>query len=308
MPKAIKTLEAIEQALQSDQGAKFRGLLRRIMPLMDDAYNEEENDFRAHLGASVIGNKCERAVWYNFRWVTLTRRKGQLLRLFNRGHLEEARMIAALLMIGCNVHIRDTNGNQFRIPGYGGHYGGSLDGVVEGCPDIPNYPILGEFKTHNEKSFTKLVDEGLLRSKWAHFVQMQQYMGEMVLQFGLYLAVNKNTDELYGELIAFDPNNYRQFKQRAVTVIHAKTPAKRISESPAWFECKFCDHADVCHRKALPHRSCRTCVHSAPAPDGVWVCTEETRNAQYGDNIPLNEADQLKACELYQMIPEIKSK
>ena len=35
------------------------------------AYEAEADDgFREHLGASLIGKSCERALWYDFRWVT----------------------------------------------------------------------------------------------------------------------------------------------------------------------------------------------------------------------------------------------
>ncbi len=170
MPTAHKTLAAINDALIRDQGAKFRGLLRHTMPLADDAYSEEESEFRAHLGASIIGRKCSREVWYSFRWTTAKKFDGRMLRLFNRGHLEEPRMVALLLMIGCKVYQYDDNKKQFRISGHKKHYGGSLDAVIVGCPDIPDHPILGEFKTHNDKSFTKLVSEGLLAAKWEHYV------------------------------------------------------------------------------------------------------------------------------------------
>jgi hypothetical protein len=43
-----------------------------------------DNGYRAHLGASLIGTECERAIWYSFRWATRARHTGRLLRL-NRG-------------------------------------------------------------------------------------------------------------------------------------------------------------------------------------------------------------------------------
>ena len=34
-------------------------------------YEADASDgFRSHLGASLIGKECERALWYDFRWVT----------------------------------------------------------------------------------------------------------------------------------------------------------------------------------------------------------------------------------------------
>ena len=44
---------------------------------------------RAHLGASMIGRECNRALWYGFRWATVPNFPGRVLRLFKRGHDEE---------------------------------------------------------------------------------------------------------------------------------------------------------------------------------------------------------------------------
>ena len=52
------------------------------------AYEKDSGDgFRAHLGASIIGKECERALWYDFRWVTQAKLPGRLLRLFETGQL-----------------------------------------------------------------------------------------------------------------------------------------------------------------------------------------------------------------------------
>ena len=59
---------------------------------------------RPHLGASLIGHECERALWYSFRWVKVPNHRGQLLRLFESGNLAEKRLIVELMNIGINVH------------------------------------------------------------------------------------------------------------------------------------------------------------------------------------------------------------
>jgi len=46
------------------------------------AYEAQSGDgFRPHLGASLIGKDCERALWFDFRWTTVRRHPGRLLRL-----------------------------------------------------------------------------------------------------------------------------------------------------------------------------------------------------------------------------------
>jgi len=304
---ATKTLSAIEAALTLDQGAKFRGLLKDLMPLAGDAYDTKNEEFRTHLGASLIGRNCDRKLWYSFRWATSKQFDGRMLRLFNRGHLEEPRMVALLKMIGCEVWQHTTDGKQFRITGHRGHFGGSLDAVVEGIPDLPaNEVCLAEFKTHGEKSFTKLIEAGVTAAKWEHFVQQQMYMAYYDLKWSLYMAVNKNTDALHAELVQFDPIIYGKYAKRAIFVIEAITPPKRINESPSWFGCKFCDHKEVCHKPGVPPaRNCRTCLHSRVGDKGEWFCVEPWLSEF--DNAPLSPDWQRKGCDRYEMNTAFKA-
>ncbi len=299
---ATKTLQAIEEALQKDQGAKYRGLLGRLMPLAGDAYSTKEDDWRDHLGASLIGRECARELWYSFRWTTLKKFDGRMLRLFNRGHLEEPRFIALLMMIGCQVWQVDENGKQFRITGHMGHFGGSMDGVVLGVPDLPNTPVLAEFKTHGEKSFTKLVANGVMSAKWEHFIQMTIYMGKNNIHWGLYCAVNKNTDEIHMELVQFDPMQYQRYLDRSVATIEALTPPPKLNESPGWFGCKFCDHKPVCHGKDSPAVNCRTCKYSGVLPEGKWQCLNEVCPGI------LTPEMQRQGCSHYEPNPAFKAK
>ena len=299
---ATKTLDAINDALMLDQGAKFRGLLKDLMPLAGDAYDTKNEEFRTHLGASLIGRDVDRELWYSFHWATSKKFDVRMIRLFNRGHLEEPRMIALLQMIDCETWQLDQNGKQFRINGYRGHFGGSLDAVVKGLPDLPNEPCLTEFKTHNEKSGIKLTMEGLIKAKWEHFIQQQVYMGKNSLNWSLYMATSKNTDELHIELIQFDPIIYAKYNKRAETIIDSTIPPKRINESPAWYKCKFCDHKGICHDKTvLPARNCRTCIHSRIGDAGEWFCVEPMANAAFGGNVSLTADAQRRGCDNYEM-------
>ncbi len=311
---ATKTLEAIEAAIVADQGAAFRGHLGRVIPHMGDAYRDDPNDpgFRSHMGASLIGGECDRAIYYGFRWATKAKFGGRTLRLFNRGHLEEARMIACLLTIGCQVYQQDENGKQFRISDVGGHFGGSGDGVAIGVPDLPpGTAALLEFKTHNDKSFQGLLKEGVRGAKFEHYVQMQTYMHKMGLAAALYMAVNKNNDELYGEILLLDSSVGAQFTDRARKIITIASAPKRVNESPGFYKCKWCDHYPVCHKREMPERNCRTCAHAEPRETGGWWCNNQQRQLAllFPDTNPLNETFQLTterqlvACEYYTVHP-----
>lgn len=290
---ATKTLQLINDMLMADQGARFRELSGNLIPLADDAFRGEESPFRSHLGASILGRDCAREIWYSFRWTTRPHFDGRMLRLFNRGHLEEPRMIALITMIGCEVWSVTKKGKQYRVGGHFGHAGGSLDAVIRGIPECPNEPLLGEFKTHSEKSFDKLKEQGVIRAKWEHFVQMQYYMGHMGLNGALYMAVNKNTDELHAELVAYDHTQFLRYQERAKMLIEAANPPPRISQDKTFFKCKFCDHKEVCHGNKQPEKTCRSCVSSIVRENGEWFCTE------YGTILTKEEQEQ--ACDEYHV-------
>lgn len=290
---AHKTVALIDEMIRADQGAAFRQLLQKLIPDAKDAYEGRKDDFRSHLGGSMIGRECPRELWYNFHWSKVPNIEGRMLRLFNRGHLEEPRLVAMLMMIGCKVWSQDKDGNQFRISGSGGHFGSAIDGVIEGCPDLPNEPILGEFKTHNDKSFQKLLDSpvGVRGPKFEHYVQMQIYMKHYKLRYALYLAVNKNDDKLYGEIVEYDPAIADMYFARADKIIFASTIPPRISESIGFWKCRYCDYKEICHQSGQVNKNCRTCAGSVPMHDGTWQCIKF--------NTKLDKAIQLTGCQEY---------
>lgn len=293
---ASKTLQAIEDAIVADQGGAYRQNLERVLPHMGDAYRGEDEGFRSHMGASGIGKECGRAIWYGFRWYQKSKFGGRMLRLFNRGHLEEARFIACLLTIGVQVYQQDEQGRQFKISEVGGHFGGSGDGIAVGLPDLPaGMPALLEFKTHNDKSFQKLVQEGVRSAKFEHYVQMQTYMRKMGLGVALYGAVNKNDDTFHFELVQLDTATADQFLDRGRTLVLLQDPPKRINESPGWFGCRFCDLKPVCHLGAAPAKNCRTCAYSEPRADGFWYCK------QGAVELTIDKERQLMGCDAYEV-------
>lgn len=297
---ATRTLEAINAAVERDQGSAYRGLLGKIIPTMDDAYRTDEGGFRSHLGVSMIGEECTRKLFYNWRWATKPCFNAKTIRLFNRGHLEEARFMALLMAAGMQVYQQDENGKQFRVSYANGHYGSAIDGVVIGCPDLPEgQACLVEMKTHNQKSFDKLVKEGMRISKGEHFTQMQVYKRYYQLTVGLYIAVNKNTDELYAELVNLEPEYADMYIDRGIKIVFMEEPPKGISEDNAFWKCKWCDHNAVCHRGVAPEINCRTCTYSRPNEDGNWYCAFGQQSNPMSYPVQIDKERQESACPMY---------
>lgn len=240
---------------------------------------------RPHLGASVAGHECSRHLWLHFRWAESPYFDGRMLRLFESGHLEEARIIGNLRDAGIEVHDLDEHGKQWRVSFAGGHGGGSLDGVVTGVPGREKQWLVLECKTMNEKHFNLLVSKGVKESKHTHYVQMQIYMLLSDLNRALYVVVNKNTDHLYTEIVKLD----KQFAEKLVdnlnSIIFMPEPPPRISERPDWWLCKFCNYRQQCHGTSAPEVNCRTCAHSTPEENGKWTCAIHEKELSYDDQV-----------------------
>lgn len=243
-----------------------------------DSLNEAINQFsidsltegpRNHLGASLIGDECKARLWGIFRWLKHEKHNGRTLRLFDRGKREEAEFLTILRGVGFSISEFDDKGNQYRISGSKGHFGGSLDALSWRQDTLM---LLNEFKTHNDKSFQKLKKEGVIRSKPQHYAQMCSYGKLTENKFGLYCAVNKNDDELYFEIVPLDWNKAEDLYRKADSIIFSQNQPAKISMTPTFFNCKYCHLQGICHFGEAPEKNCRSCRNARPVDDGKWQC------------------------------------
>jgi len=188
---------------------------------------------------------------------------------------------------------------QFRVEEVGGHFGGSLDGVVQGLIEAPSIPHVSEQKTHAFKSFEDVAKKGVLKSKPEHYAQMQVYMHLMNLPWAFYQAVNKNNDDLYYERVEYDKPAAEALIRKAEHIITSDRPPEGISNDPSFYKCKFCDHSFLCHGYSTPALSCRTCAFSTPELDGDarWSCAKHKKD--------ISVEDQRLACDKHLFIPEL---
>lgn len=262
-------------------------------------------EHRMHLGASIIGHECSRAIWLTHRWAETENLPGQKLRLFESGHLQEPRLVADLRRIGVEVHDTAPDGSQWRVRALGGHFGGSMDGAALGVPEAPKTWHVIEMKTANQKSFDATVKGGVKKAKPQHYAQMTAYMGLTSMDRALYLMVNKNTDEIYSERVRFDNDEFRRIMTRAEMILKMAEPPERISKDPSWYQCGYCKFKDHCHGDQVPEVSCRSCAHSTPdlaGPndgEGRWLCSND-----HLKQMPvISEALQRKGCAEHRFIP-----
>ena len=150
---------------------EFYKIATQIRNKIDEyCQNTYDDGHRTHLGASLIGHKCLRKLWFTFRWVYHHKHSGRMQRLFNTGHKEEKRIIEWLISSGLEVEYLDENEKQFRISGVNGHYGGSIDGLIT-IPELGK--CLLECKTSKTGAeFKNLIESGAEKVKPVHFAQM----------------------------------------------------------------------------------------------------------------------------------------
>jgi len=252
-------------------------------------YRDSADDWRRnHLGASILGHRCDRYLWNSFRWVADPKHEGRLLRLFDRGQREEDWIIEDLKRAGeWRVQSRAEDGEQIRVRE--GHIGGSLDGVVSGLPESPDEDHVLEIKTSNRKQWEKLRDKGVRSAKPVHYVQMQIYMHKKGLAHALYVCVCKDNDEIYSERVSYSRKTAEKHLKRARAVVAAGSPPEKMDaaappcvlvsrEGERW----PCQYFEVCHGKQMPERNCRTCICSTPETtdegDPVWTCGLDTKS------------------------------
>lgn len=275
IPKQKSTIDIIDQVIEDSQ----------------------ESSFRAHLGGSLIGDSCKRKLWFDFRWCTVVVFPGRVLRLFNTGKRYEDRFIEWLRLAGVTAYQVDEQGKQFKYELFNGHFGGELDAVLTGLLEAPGTPHVAEFKTHNNKSFTALKKDGVAKAQPRHYAQMQIYMEMSGLTRAYYLAVNKDNDELYSERIRIDKAITKELKNKAQEVIFAPEPLTGISTRPDWYECKFCQHQNICHYGDLPEVNCRTCMNVTTTECGSWHCEAHDKH--------LTRDEQIAGCGSHLFIPKL---
>lgn len=245
----------------------------KLMAAIDASWYRHEES-RGYLGASSLGGSCSRELWYGFRWVDKKQFPPRVLRLFDRGNREENVFEALLHNAGVEFFaLNPATKKQYVMVFDNKHVKGHCDGIGRHLPDLEHdEKFLGEWKTHNDRSFKELIKKGVQKSKPVHYTQCQLYMYCLDIKWALYGAVNKNDDHLHFELLAYDEHHVQHYLDRADRIVNLETPPDRISNNPGWYECKWCDFYGVCHKGKPLQVTCRSCVHVLPLTDGDWWC------------------------------------
>jgi len=208
---------------------------------------------RDYLGASRLGEPCARRLVYEITHTPPDEGRdldGAILRIFEAGHRFESLSTDWLRAAGFDIRTQRRDGGQFGFTAAGGRLRGHIDGVIVGGPDIGvPWPVLWEHKAINARSWNDIVKRGLRASKLLYFAQVQVYMAYMELGVTLFTALNKDTQALHHELVAFDAAEAQALSDKAVDILRAvdagELPA-RIAAMSDFYLCRTCPYARRC--------------------------------------------------------------
>ena len=132
---------------------------QQVIDRIYSAIQKEKADtslYLGRLGSSFIGEECVRQIWLGWRGFARESFDGRMLRLFETGHLQEARIVEDLRRAGLAVWDKQESGNQYEYADDSGHLITKIDGIIKDVPDCEKTPHLLEIKTHNKNSFSAL--------------------------------------------------------------------------------------------------------------------------------------------------------
>lgn len=248
-------------------------------------------EFRPYIGMSGLNSPCKRNIWYNFRWACDRYIYQRIDRIFDRGNMEEARVVKALRDAG--MVCEDVLEDQVELVDKTGHIKGHPDGKVSKLPMAPVTVHCLEIKTMKHSLFMGYLKKGLEKSYPAYWGQVHTYMGEQGLTRALFIVTDKDTEERDYQRIEYDKGVHETCMSIGMDVLTAEAPPKKIAPSPTWFECKMCDNSDICHKGAPIKKTCRSCKDVNIEMEGKWSCSRW--------KIELSYDNQMEACDEYQL-------
>ena len=238
-----------QQVLSQLQASPSDPVADAIKKEVDDAIlrNEQKRERRKYLGASSIGEECNRKIQYRFLNYPQDEGSGfsaQTLRIFQFGHEIEDYAAKWLKDAGFDLRTEDKQGEQFGFSIADDQIKGHIDGVICGGPVSMGYPALWENKSSNDKKFQAFVRHGVAKANPTYATQIALYQTYMELSEhpALFTVVNKNTSEIYYELVPYDQELAQMASDKAVNILTASKVGDilpRVAQSKDFFPVSY---------------------------------------------------------------------
>ncbi len=229
-----------------------------------DARFEPGPRSRGYLGASELGNQCNRSIQLGYVGAPQdSQLTARTQRIFDRGHWGEAYMARLLNRSGFSINTTDRRGKQFMFSDMDGKFQGHVDGLIFQAPagfplqPVPTNEAIWENKVVGQKSFRQILKGDLKTTKPEYYTQIliyQGYLGKTDFP-ALFTALNADTMEIYAELVPFDVRACQAEIDRAAMILNAvkhKELMPRVSEEQIAPACLFCKFKSACKEDTLP--------------------------------------------------------
>ena len=214
---------------------------------------------RYYLGASMVGDACPRRVQYQYMKTAPDEGEkitGKTYRIFDAGHWGEDYMACKLRAAGF-VITTAIDGAQPGFEACGGEVQGHVDGIIVSSPIKGiSVPALWEHKCLGNKSFSAVQKKGVALARPQYAAQIALYQAYMKLHkhAALFTALNRDTMDIYVELVSFNSSLAQQMSDRAVSIVEntrAGTMMPRIANYSDYYVCKWCQYSEQCWKEAL---------------------------------------------------------
>lgn len=227
-----------------------------VNALIDAALTTENasRPARDYLGGSRLGDACQRRL--QFEYLKTTKDDGadftgRALRIFALGHVLEDLAIDWLRKAGFDLRTRNRHGEQFGFSAAGGRLQGHADGVIVAAPNGMAVPALWECKSANAKNWRDIAKRGVVKAKPIYAAQIALYQAYLGLTEApaLFTAINKDSCEIWHELVPFDAGRAQAASDKAVGILRACDADEllpRHTKDPEHFECRFCAWKERC--------------------------------------------------------------
>lgn len=239
------TLEAMYAAIVAREAAK------------NAAYNASPEKRAPRLGASAVGDECERKAWYGLNCRDLQPpMSATSLVTIEEGHRTEDIVADRLRLIpGIELWTKDENGKQYQFTLFDGRFVCKVDGIIRGLYQARATTHIWEHKSCNEKKFNKLNSlkdkhgEKKALKEWdpIYFAQAQLAMGGFELERHYTTITTPGARDITSCRTDFDPKMYENLTVKADRILRSTTPPVRISDDRSFFKCKICDWQGKCH-------------------------------------------------------------
>lgn len=211
---------------------------------------------RNYLGASSIGQECERQIWYGYHNYAGEPFKAETLWNFEDGHRTEDLIAERLRRIpGIELWTHDDNGQQFGFSMFDDKFKGHVDGIIRGILQAPKTVHVWECKACAEKKYNSFVTlrstypEKEVLEQWdkSYYAQAQVYMHTLNITRHYLTVARAGGRDLVSCRTDYNKEVAERYLEKAERILGSISYPPKISSRSDFYICKMCKFKEICH-------------------------------------------------------------